>query len=585
MDSALRLWRQDDREGNIGRLARFWGGEAPCAGAKFCLAEVPVRVVLRLSGDAEASDMLKAVTLSGSDFVIGRDGGCDWPISDGLSMMSRRHCVLQLNGDRVLLTDLSSNGTSVGSPSNRLVQGQPMPLPDTATLYLAGEHVRIDYECHREEAPTNTDDVWGVDEIRRNRGGAQVKKHNPADDSLDLLGDDDADRNDPLSLALDDAQPAAPMADVLSLDDRPAPRGSPPEPRREEDRSSFATAQAASAPAEDLFSVDDSGDDGDPFADLSGGGKPSARDDLSLDDASRARSASDDLSLDTPPPARPAQDDLSLDVPPPRAAPSSDSLPLDEAPQAPPRKPRTVFSPSPRPTTRVPQTVDPAPPRPSAPEAAAQPVTSAPQPAPAPANDQSERALAALFDALGIPVEDIPLERRRQTAAEIGRSFRALADGMRELLESRRDVKIALGLGATQVETGANPLKFVRDANGAVDAILRPSASGYLSGVAAVEDSVKALQKHQVALVGGVKVSMKTALAAFNPAALEKKLEKKGISALIAMKRKAELWERFVENYAEFAEEADDNIKRLISKDLERLYADEASRSRASLDI
>lgn len=560
-----------------------------------------MRVVLRLSGDAKAADTLKAVTLSNREFVIGRDSGCDWPISDGLSMMSRRHCVLSLQDGRVLLTDISSNGTSIGTARNRLVRGQPVPLPDTETIYLAGEHVRIDFECHPEEAPANTDDVWGVDELRRSRGNAKKHVYNPADDSLDLLGDDGGvAANDPLALALDEAAPSAPMSDVLSLDDTPAPRRPVPEESRPEDRVSFNTPQAASIPTEDLFATDDDSgggrDDSDPFADLSGDGPPES-DGLSLDDGEPPRPASGDLSLDDGGPAKPAADPLSLDegsaqAPPPRPKrPPTvfEPRPATRAPSPPPDEPAA------HPVTVHPDAADPvrdsAPPAPARTEVPA-PATQAPQAVPttqappAPArDDQAERALSALFDAIGIPIEDIPPERRRAMAAEIGRSFRALADGMRELLESRRDVKIALGLGATQVETGANPLKFVRDASGAVDALLRPSASGYLTGVTAVEDSVKALQKHQVALVGGVKVSMKTALAAFNPATLEKKLEKKGISAIIAMKRKAELWERFVENYTEFAEEADDNIKRLIGKDLEKLYADEAARSRATLDF
>lgn len=556
-----------------------------------------MRVVLRLSGDAESADSLKAVTLTEREFVIGRDAGCDWSIADGLRMMSRRHCILQLSGDSVLLTDVSSNGTSLGSPGNKLVQSQPTVLADTETIYLAGEHVRVDFECHREEKPADTDDFWGVDELKRNRGGARQPVHNPADDSLDLLGEDDPDRNNPLSLALDEVKPSSPMSDVLSLDDSPAPRERAAPAPRPEDRVTFDTPSAARSDPSDLFSVedeDDHDDSDDPFADLGGGpaSKPAGGGGLSLEDTPpQSPHAPVPLSLDESPAAPPRHtEDLSLDDAP--AAPSrpADPLSLDDIP---PPTPRAEPPPAASPAAPPPPAADP-PPRTSA-----HPRTQPPGPLPshpetqapalqqrtAPADDHAERALAVLFAALGIQLEEIPRENQQAVAAEIGRSFRALANGMRELLESRRDVKIALGLGATQIETGANPLKFVRDATGAVDAILRPSASGYLSGVAAVEDSVKALQKHQVALVGGVKVSMQTALSAFNPRSLEEKLSKKGLSQIIPMKRKAELWERFVENYAEFAEEADDNIKRLISKDLEKLYADEATRSRAALDL
>lgn len=567
-----------------------------------------MRIVLRLSGDAEADGgALKTVTLGERDFFIGRDQSSDWMLADALGMMSRRHCSLKAEGNSVLLTDLSSNGTSIGSPGNRLVQGQPTPLSDTETIYLGGGHIRLDYECHREEQPADTDDFWGVNEIKRSRG--QDKPKGPEYDSLDLLGDEDPDRNNPLSLTLDAADDRAPMSDVLSLDDAPAPRPAAPPPQAAPDHVTFETPRAASSSThDDLFALD-SGEP-DPFADLGGGGAPAS--DLSLDDPApppQAPPAADPLSLDDglqPP----AADLLSLDdVPPaapmhpqtqpPAAHPATvppGPLPTEDDPrfaqpiQRPaPQHPRTTFAPppsaappqAPAPQAPSPQAAAPAPPPRPAPSAPPRPA-----PAAAPASDgQAEQALAALFASVGIPINEIPPENRQEMAAEIGRSFRALADGMRELLASRRDVKIALGLGATQIETGSNPLKFARDANGAVNSLLRPSASGFLKGSTAVHDAVTALQQHQVALVGGVKASMKVALEAFDPHEIEKKLSRKGLSHVIAMKRKAELWEQFVENYKGFASEADEDIRRVIGKQLEQLYADEATRSRAALDL
>ncbi len=560
-----------------------------------------MRVVLRLSGEADVEGgSLKTVTLTDRDFFIGRDPSCDWPVSDRLQMMSRRHCSLKKQGDAVLLTDLSSNGTSLGSAANRLVQGQPTPLPDTAVIFLGGEHVRIDYECQLSEAPVDTDDdFWGVKEIKRSRSQPENRKL-PADDDLNLFADDDPDRDNPLSLALDATPDRRPIDDLLSLDDDPAPARERPEPPRPApDTMTFATP--ASSGPEDLFALDDGGGDSDdPFGDMSprsgasGGGDP-----LSLDDAPAPRPAAPDpLSLDDTPAPRPAAPDpLSLDDDlPPR---QSDPLSLNDAETATrpaPAQPRTTFDAMPRRETgEHPTTVMPprAPVAPAPVQQAA--VQQAPaQPAPRPAsgaassaagNGEADRMMAALFASLGLRLEDIPADQRQELAGEIGRCFRTLADGMRELLASRRDVKIALGLGATQIETGSNPLKFARDANDAVNALLKPTASGFLTGSTAVEDATQALQQHQVALVGGVKASMKTALAAFDPDQVEKKLTKKGISQIIPMKRKAELWEQFVENYKEFAAEADEDVRRVIGKQLEQLYADEATRSRAKLNL
>lgn len=546
-----------------------------------------MRVVLRLSGDAEVDGgSLKTVTLGDGDFYIGRDPSCDWAVADGLRMMSRRHCSLKKVGDGVHLTDLSSNGTSIGTPGNRLVQGQPTPLTDTAVIFLGGEHVRVDYECHREEAAADTpdDDFWGVNEIKRARGQNQPRRL-PADDDLNLFSDEEPDRNDALSMALDAEPDRSAINDVLSLDDTPTPTAPAPPPPPRSDNVTFAAKSAASV-SDDLFSLDggSDSDDDDPFADW--GAEPAAK------EAAPAPQA-DPLSLDEPPRAAPAPDPLDLGVP--------SSPPEIEIQPAAPVHPRTIAPGTP---SQVPPPVAQAPPAPVAPPVSAaapvqrpHPTTSNPsspaappvaaaQPAPSPPrNDEADRTIAALFASLGIAIDEVPPEKRHEMAVEIGRSFRALADGMRELLSSRRDVKIALGLGATQIETGSNPLKFARDANDAVNVLIKPTSTGFLTGSTAVHDAVTALQQHQVALVGGVKASMKTALATFDPAELERKMAKKGLSQIIPMKRKAELWEQFVENYKDFAAEADEDIRRVIGKQLEQLYADEATRSRAALDL
>ena len=594
-----------------------------------------MRVTLRLSGDARAADgMLKAVTLGAQPFVIGRDASCDWSVSDGAAMMSRRHCTLRLKDGRVLLTDESSNGTALGDPGNRLVRGQPTPLPDTARLWLAGEHVRVDYEAHAAEAPQETEDFWGLDEVRKRNATRRdgPAKAEPLPD-LDLLGVDEPDRNDPLNLALDEVPRSDALADTLSLDDEPSPRAPMPAPERAEDRTTFTTRAAgpSAASAADLFAVEEADED-DPFSDMGGGGSAAAPDPLSLDDAPppppRA-SAADPLSLDDDGPAR---DPLALDDPPPRraadplslddddggasgpstvfpgaAAPARDPLSLldeDEAPRAP--DPLSLddspvggsggdplsLDDSPALSTAIPGAgLAAAPPTvaPARPQTLAPPpdvASGPPQRAPArPAAAEDDAAVTVLLATLGIPAHEIPPEARPALVAEIGRSYRALADGLRQLLAARRDVKIGLGLGATQIETGANPLKFVRDADGAVNALLRPSASGYLAGTVAVEDAVQALVRHQGALVGGVRASMQVALDAFEPKSLEEKIAKRGLAAVIPMKRKAELWERFTQHYNEFAAEANDDIRRVIGKALEKLYAEEATASREALDL
>lgn len=191
-----------------------------------------------------------------------------------------------------------------------------------------------------------------------------------------------------------------------------------------------------------------------------------------------------------------------------------------------------------------------------------------------------EEALDALFEGLGLDVSELSPRARAAMAAELGRSFRALADGMRRLLEGRRTVKRELGVAGTQVELGANPLKFAPDAQAAVDGLLRPLTSGYLSGPEAVEDAVASMQAHQLALVGAIRSAIRISLEAFDPAELERKLARRGLSHMVPALRKAELWERFTEDYQRFARQADDDIRMVIGRELDRLYAGDAAQAR-----
>jgi len=196
-----------------------------------------------------------------------------------------------------------------------------------------------------------------------------------------------------------------------------------------------------------------------------------------------------------------------------------------------------------------------------------EPARSLSHPAPA-----SEEALSMLFAALGVDASAMSAKDRAEKAEEIGRTFRAMADAMRVMLATRREVKRALGVGGTVAQMGHNPLKFVQDGPAAVDGLLRPLANGFLHGEAAVEDGLASIQAHQDALAEGILLAIRIALEAFDPDDLEARFEKRGLAAAVPAMRKAELWDRFVENYREVAEQADTDIRKLIGNELDRLY-------------
>jgi predicted component of type VI protein secretion system len=53
-------------------------------------------------------------------FLIGRDPGCDWPIPDRTLALSARHCEIVQQQGRLVLRDLSTNGTFVNGAAQRM---------------------------------------------------------------------------------------------------------------------------------------------------------------------------------------------------------------------------------------------------------------------------------------------------------------------------------------------------------------------------------------------------------------------------------------------------------------------------------
>ncbi|MFK7945907.1 MAG: type VI secretion system-associated FHA domain protein TagH, partial [Paracoccaceae bacterium] len=246
------------------------------------------------------------------------------------------------------------------------------------------------------------------------------------------------------------------------------------------------------------------------------------------------------------------------------------SIIADEPPEVEPLRPPTTLPPvseEPSETGTPDSFAD----QPTSPRSASAPKVPLAEASPDPGPELSREALDSIFTQLGIPT-DLDDEARARLAEEIGATFAAMADAMRQMLATRAEVKRALGIVATEVEIGANPLKTARDRTAAIDGLVRPLSSGFLSGEAAVEDSLHSMQAHQYAMVSGIKAALQKTLDAFDPKTLEEKLTERGWSSWLPGQRKAALWDSFVGNYQMFSEQAADNFRMLIGRELDNLY-------------
>lgn len=109
-------------------------------------------ITLRLFHSADPFREIDARRLN-SELVIGRDPGADWVVSDSLSELSRRHCVLAARDGRVVLRDTSANGVFVGVDRRRVEREADVEIDPADAIHLGQFTIVVDLT---DPANTNT---------------------------------------------------------------------------------------------------------------------------------------------------------------------------------------------------------------------------------------------------------------------------------------------------------------------------------------------------------------------------------------------------------------------------------------------
>jgi type VI secretion system FHA domain protein len=516
-----------------------------------------MRVTMTLTGLTSAEGRVKVAEIGEAPFTIGRSPAADWTLEDATNTVSGLHLELRESGGALLVTDTSSGGTGLDAPKAKLQKGRPTRLPPRATLHLPNGGILVEMVPEQPRAGASAspfgdraddaerDDIFGVRERSRRGaqraspsfgGGAFGGAEGPETGAPGLGPRSGFAPSKPPRLSRDEpteARRGPSFADILKGGD---------DPKGEDDAPPFAPAQQGD-PAEPETPPKAPQGLRDPFS------GPQTQSSPTSSESGRAAE-----------PPRSAPPGLGS----PGRAPSGFG---SSAPGAPAHQPDEAG-------LQYPAAVEPAPPIAPTPG----PTATAAPPSAAPVS--ADPALDAMLRKLGFAPETMTEERRRAVVEAVGTTYAAMADALRQLLIGRDTVKRELGLARTEVQFGANPLKFSLTRQAAIDALLDPKLEGYLTGEDAVEDALEAMQLHQMALVGAIRAATRIALDAFDPDAIEAKLEKGGLSQVVPALRRAELWEKFRQDYKRFVDQADDDIRMVIGRELDKLYAQEANRPR-----
>jgi type VI secretion system FHA domain protein len=455
-------------------------------------------------------------TLSGGEFTLGRGAEADWTLPDPEQVLSRRHCVLVLNGADWCVTDESGNGTFLNREAGRINRGETRRLADGDRLRLGPYEFQVQITAAADQA------------------GA------PASGGAPRFGADN-----PFG-----APPPAPPARNPFEDEPPPARAG---------RNPFEDEPPFGAPSAHPFD-EPSGQPGSPAAFAAPPPGESIQPNLetgvwTVPRVPKAPPAAPQVA--PPPPASPFE---AWPETPPRPAPPPAAAP-QVAPPPPPAPPLDAWAETPLPPAPPPAAAPPPPELPPAPA----PLAAAPPAVPTAAD---AGLLAAFLDGAGIP-ESVPKDPAQSMRA-LGAAFRAMVVGLREAQMARRTVRS--GFRISQTAWTNNPLKVAINDERALDDMIGAGHHASMPPARAIEEVLSEIALHEVATVAAMQDAMRELLKSLDPAALRAAAEQGGGMALLPGQRKARAWDGFEAKYATVQQGLEDDFESVFGRAFARAY-------------
>ena len=501
-------------------------------------------VTLRFQSSGTVPGGAQPVPMLGGSLTIGRGPANDLVLPDPDRVLSKSHCVLEDHNGKIVVVDLSTNGTFLNYAKIPLGRS-PTPINDGDVLCIGPYELVVDLNAEVVPAdaplPNVATPIPAVEPV-------------PLDDPLSIL-DGPGGGTDVLDELLGTGPvPTGPsqLNTVDPIDELLPPEGEEDDP---------------------FFTKPDDGREGDGAS--FGMHNPSAQDNIALQapQSQEIPEDWDDLLAPDPPESQQPPPPVAQPAPPPPQQPAPQPIPAAPAPQP---QPQPVAAPppaaAPEPIFEAEVTVPPAAAAPEAPAAAPAP---APAPTPVAAAQPSDaaRAFLAAVGADEVSIDDAELT---STMSRMGRIMRTFVTGLREVLMTRTSIKSEFRIEQTMIGAGGNnPLKFSISPDQAIEAMVRPTTKGYLSPETAAEEALEDIKAHEIAMVTGMEAALKGVLARLDPQELTGKIEASGALGGLFKGKKARYWEVYEKMYAEISDQAENDFHDLFSREFARAYKEQ----------
>ena len=272
-------------------------------------------------------------------------------------------------------------------------------------------------------------------------------------------------------------------------------------------------------------------------------------------------------------------------APPPTGTPAASPAysPLQAAARAEAMAQQAVANPpaAPLPQPLPAQTASPVPP-PAAPAVPSPVPHAVPSSAPAATRSATDDPVIQAF-LRGLGLTELTTRRTPEEIGELaGAMLREATNGTMEVLLARAMTKRESRLDMTMIASQANnPLKFFPDATSALTQMLNGGMPGYMAPQRAYANAFDDLKAHELAIMAGMRAALAGVLKRFDPQAIEARLQEPSVmDKVLASSRKAKMWDRMVDLYAELAGQADDDFQRLFGEAFGAAYEQQVQRLR-----
>ena len=186
----------------------------------------------------------------------------------------------------------------------------------------------------------------------------------------------------------------------------------------------------------------------------------------------------------------------------------------------------------------------------------------------------------AFLKGTGLPANALPGGLTPEIMTVIGSLLKTATAGAIDMLAARAATKLEVQACVTIISAQSNnPLKFLPNAESALQQMLGKRMPGFMRADEAMRDAFDDLRAHEIGVIAGTRAALTEVLERFDPSVLEKRLARGSlIDSLLPSIRKTKLWEIYLEQYAKIRREAEDDFQSVFGRSFLAAYEQETAR-------